>query len=316
MTGKLRIALIGASGQLGQELRRSLRAAGHHVLIPERVRYDLAVAGTLAATLREMAPQLVVNAAAYTAVDRAEDEPERAHAINAQAAGEMATIAAQLEAPIVHISTDYVFDGAKGSPYTEDDPPKPLGVYGASKLAGEYEVAAANPRHIILRTAWVFSPHASNFVKTILRLAAERPALKVVADQMGCPTSTADLADAITDIVARCVEAEAGSPLFGTFHAVNAGSATWCDFARAIMDGAARRGAPHVSVEAIPSSGYPTRARRPADTRLATAKLAAVHGLELPSWIDALETTLDALLGPRANAVSTPGACDRARLAG
>ena len=248
---------------------------------------------------------MVVNPAAYTAVDKAEDDPLLAEAINAVGAEAVAKAAAKAGAPIVHFSTDYVFDGSKSSPYVETDATGPICVYGRTKLAGERRVASANPRHIILRTAWVCSPFGNNFVKTMLRLSRERPELRVVDDQYGNPTFAADLAEVVRQLVPRVVDPSAPAENFGIFHAVNPGETTWCRFARAIVEGAARRGAPRVPVQPIKTEDYPTKARRPAYSMLSTEKLDAVHGIRLRHWEAALADCLDQLVGS-AN-YATPG---------
>jgi dTDP-4-dehydrorhamnose reductase len=247
----------------------------------------------------------VINPAAYTAVDKAEDEPDLAHAINATAAGFIAEAAAKIGAPIIHFSTDYVFDGVSQIPYVETDAVGPNGVYGATKRAGELAVAAANPAHVILRTAWVCSPDGNNFLKTMLRFGVERPTLRVVDDQQGSPTFAADLAHATRVIVQALTNPDKPPPhlagpnqAYGIFHCTNAGTTTWCGFARTIMAEAARRGlGPMAHVEAITTDDYPTKARRPAFSKLDTTKLAATYGVTLPLWQTSLGTCLDTLIG-------------------
>lgn len=302
MSRALTILVAGREGQVAVELARVLSAAGHRVTALGRPSLDLANEATIERAVGEVRPDLVVNAAAYTAVDKAEDERESAMAVNATGAGLLASTAARLGAPIVHFSTDYVFDGSKTTPYLETDATGPIGVYGSTKLEGERLVAAANPRHAILRTAWVFSPHGNNFVKTMLRLAGQRPELTVVDDQHGTPTSAADLADAVAHLAPRLVAEDAAPERFGVFHAVPGGPTTWCGFARAIMDGARERGAPAVAVRAITTAEFPTRARRPQSSVLSPEKLSRVHGIALPPWPDSLSRCLDALAGPRRDA--------------
>jgi dTDP-4-dehydrorhamnose reductase len=293
-----RIIVIGATGQLARALLRVLPQSGATVTVLARPGFDLEQPHALTAALLAAEPHVVVNAAAYTAVDKAEDEPARAHAINAVAPGVIAAAAAQAGAAIIHVSTDYVFDGTKRTPYVETDPTAPLGVYGASKLAGEQAVTAANPAHVILRTAWVCSPDGANFVKTMLRLGAERARLGVVDDQHGAPTFAVDLARAIAGIAGRLAVDPANAPA-GVFHLTGAGETTWCGFARAIMAGATVRGhGPMATVDAITTAEYPTRARRPSYSTLATGKITAAYGIVMPPWEAGLAACLDTLIGP------------------
>ena len=228
--------------------------------------------------MAEAEAEVVINAAAYTAVDRAEAEPELAHAVNAAAPGAMARAAAARGLPFLHVSTDYVFDGAPGRPWREHDPTGPLGVYGASKLAGERAVAEAGGPHLILRTAWVFSAHGSNFVKTMLRLGAERDTLSVVDDQRGGPTPAGAIADALLAIAAAFGR---GEGVGGVFHFAGAPAVSWAEFARAIF---AAKGGKAPEVRPIPSSAYPTPARRPLNSVLDCSAIAAAYGLAQPDW--------------------------------
>jgi dTDP-4-dehydrorhamnose reductase len=254
---------------------------------------------SLQAAIASIKPDAVVNAAAFTAVDMAEDEPELAAAINAAGAGSLAAAAADAGLPVVHVSTDYVFDGTKEGAYLETDAPAPLNVYGRTKLEGEQRVAEANPRHVILRTSWVFSAYGHNFVKTMLRLARERTTVSVVDDQRGSPTAAADLARAITTLLPRIVSDSASADAFGVFHAAGKGPVSWYGFALAIMEGAAKRGARSAAVVPISAADYPTRARRPANSVLDCSRLLAVHGIEMPPWQSSLDATLnDILLSP------------------
>ena len=267
---------------------------------------DLLEPQSAADAVLEFAPTLVILPAAYTAVDRAEDDAEAARIINAVAPGIVAKAASDIGAPIVYFSTDYVFDGGKGAPYTEEDATAPLSVYGATKLAGEAAVARANPRHVILRTAWVCSPTGSNFVKTILRLAAERPSLRVVADQQGAPTFAADIARAVALISARLhSNVPVGEEHWGLFHLANDGLTSWHGFAEAIIAGSAARGGRSVPVEAITTGEYPTRARRPAYSKLSAAKIKRIYGVHMSAWEESLEVCLDTLLGVRATQFSS-----------
>jgi dTDP-4-dehydrorhamnose reductase len=292
-----RAVLIGSKGQVATSLARTLPAAGFDVTVLTRPDYDLTDPSKIGQAIIDAQPHVVINPAAYTAVDRAEDEPAAAFAINRDAAGAIAAAAYNAGAAIIHYSTDYVFDGSSSVPYQENDPAGPTSVYGASKLAGELAVASANPRHVILRTAWVCSPDGANFLKTMLRLAAERPELKVVDDQHGSPTFAADIAGA-TATVARTLTDGSVTPAFGTFHLVSAGATTWCGFARAIMAASKARGGPSVPVHAIATADFPTKARRPAYSKLDTQKIARHYGVVMPSWQQALETCLDRMLGP------------------
>lgn len=300
------LLVTGRDGQVARAIRDVLPTAGWDVVAIGRPEADLERPETVAEAIRQARPAVVVSAAAYTAVDKAEDEPDRAHAVNAVAPGLIAAAAAEVGAPVIHFSTDYVFDGTKRSPYVEADTTAPLGVYGATKLAGEAAVAAANPRHVIVRTAWVASPVGSNFVRTMLRLSAERPALRVVADQVGAPTFAADLAGAVRAIAEQLIApAEHSGERFGVFHLSSEGETSWHGFAEAIVAGAARRGREAVPVEAIATADYPTRARRPAYSKLSSEKIARVYGVRLPHWRASLETCLDVLLGaPQDNGVS------------
>ena len=295
---KYRIAITGREGQVCQATTRLLRSHGHEVMVLARPDADLNNGASIDSAIREAKPDLVVNAAAYTAVDRAEDEPTVAHAINALGAEAVAAAAEAMGAPVIQFSTDYVFDGSKSTPYLETDATRPLGVYGATKLEGERRVAAANPRHVILRTAWVCSPYGNNFVKTMLRLAANRPELTVVDDQHGSPTFAADLAHVVVRLTPRLVSGEAPPETWGVFHATSAGKTTWCGFARAIMHGAEARGAMSVPVRGIKTKDYPAKARRPAYSLLSARKLEEVHGITMRPWEPALNLCLDELIGP------------------
>jgi dTDP-4-dehydrorhamnose reductase len=278
----LRLLVTGREGQVVSALARAATSdASLEVVTAGRPELDLARPDTIASAIEAARPDVVVNAAAYTAVDRAESEPDLAFAVNADGAGAVAGGAAALGIPIVQISTDYVFDGAKETPYVETDATAPLSVYGASKLAGEEAVAAANPEHVILRTSWVYSPGGANFLLSMLRLAGERPALSIVDDQHGSPTHAGDIA---AGIVAVARKLAAGEGTFGTFHMTADGATTWCGFARAIFEESAARGGPSVPVEPIATADYPTPARRPANSRLDCAKIGQVYGVRLPHW--------------------------------
>jgi dTDP-4-dehydrorhamnose reductase len=285
------ILVTGGTGQVASALAAAGEAA---VCVVGRPAFDFDRPESIVACFREAAPWLVVNAAAYTAVDAAEDDAEAAYRANREGPGALARLCAAAEVPLIHISTDYVFDGAKGAPYVETDPTAPTGVYGASKLAGEREVLAAWARTVVLRTSWVYAPSGKNFVRTMLRVGADRDRLRVVADQRGCPTTAADLADAILAIAARLHEGWQDE-YAGVFHAAGSGETTWHGLAVATFDEAARFGARVPAVEAITTADYPTKAKRPADSRLNCGKLTSVFGVRLPAWRASLARTIDAV---------------------
>lgn len=281
------ILILGKDGQVGLELQRSLSMLDL-VVACGRAEVNLEDADTLRRLVATLNPRLIVNAAAYTAVDKAESEPERAMLVNAQAVGVLAEVADRLGAWVVHYSSDYVFDGSKPAPYLEDDATGPLSAYGRSKLEGEVRLAAASPRHLILRTSWVYARRGANFARTMLRLAAERAAFDVVADQRGAPTAAEMIAD-VTAIVARVLLADvAADRLAGVYHLAPAGETTWHGYARFMVERAGHNGwalkAKPEAIRPIPTSAWPTAARRPANSRLSTAKLAATFGLTMPDW--------------------------------
>ena len=275
----MRILLTGAAGQLGRELKRSLACLGD-VIARDRQQLDLARADTLRAAVRTAAPAVIVNAAAYTAVDKAETEPTVADAINALAPAILAEEAKRLGALLIHYSTDYVFDGSKASAYTEDDIPAPLAAYGHSKLAGELAIAASGCRHLIFRTSWVYGLHGVNFLKTMLRLGQERDELRVVDDQFGAPTWTRHLADVTALILARREVPN------GLYHLAGAGETSWHGYAEAIFAEAQRAGLMDKApvVHRIASANYPLPAPRPANSRLDCAKFRRDFDLALPDW--------------------------------
>ena len=285
----MRILVTGGPGQLVLSMLESAAGAGHEVEAVGPPALDLAhgddaaVAAAFASSFSGEGPQAIVNAAAYTAVDRAEDERDLAFLINAQGAGMVARAACALAIPLVHISTDYVFAGDKADPYVESDAAGPNAVYGASKLAGEMAVIESGADAAILRTAWVYSPFGANFVKTMLRLAATRDELGVVDDQYGCPTSALDLADAAMAVAVN-LAGNTEPALRGLFHATGSGEGSWADFATAIFADSAAVGGPSAIVRRITTAQYPTRAQRPANSRLDCTRLAHVHGLRLPEW--------------------------------
>lgn len=301
----MRILLLGANGQVGFELARSLAPLGelHRAMRPgaraSALTVDLTRPETLEAVLAQVAPEVVVNAAAHTAVDRAEDEAELADAINHRALAMLGAWAASRGALIVHFSTDYVFDGRGQRPYREDDTPAPLGVYGASKLAGERALRASGAPHLILRTAWVYAARGHNFLRTMLRLGRERGRVQVVDDQRGAPTSARWIAAATAVVLARLVTQPAGidAARLGTYHLAAHGDCTWYDFACAIFAGARAAGLldTEVVVEPIATAQFPTRARRPAYSVLDTSKLRAAFGIHSPPWQQGLELVIDEL---------------------
>lgn len=292
----MRIAVIGKEGQLARSLIERGERDGSTILAIGRPEIDLEKPETVGPALQALAPDVVVNAAAYTAVDLAESEPERARAVNALGAGAIAEAAAKSGVPIVHVSTDYVFDGSSSRPYLESDEVAPLGVYGASKLEGERLAAAANGNIAILRTAWVYSPFGKNFVRTMLRLASTRDKISVVADQRGSPTSALSLADFVLTVARNLVNRPDDNSLRGVFHAVDAGEANWAEFAEAIFARSSEIGGPSAVVEPIPTSGYPTPAARPANSRLSTERIERIHGVTPIDWRLALGPCVDRLV--------------------
>lgn len=287
------ILATGGNGQLGLELQR-LQGDNVRVVALPRATLDIADPISVERAIAGERWSAVVNAAAYTAVDRAENAVAEAWRVNALGPAVLATETAKAAIPLIQVSTDYIFAGDNAHFYTEDDPVRPLGVYGASKLGGEWAVRTANPRHVIVRTAWVFSAHGANFVKTMLRLAADRRVLSVVDDQHGCPTSAADLAVSLLTIATRLAR-DPEAPL-GTYQFVNAGETTWCGFAREIMAGARARGGASAEVRPITTADYPTPARRPANSRLSTALLEQDFGIVPRPWREALAEVLDELI--------------------
>lgn len=294
----MRIAVTGKVGQLVTSLVERGTLAGHEIVAIGRPELDLSDPPSVLAALQSAAPDIVVSAAAYTAVDKAESEPELAHIINGVAPAAIAAAAKALDVPLIHISTDYVFDGNLDRPYTEQDQTGPTGVYGASKLAGEQAVLAAHPNNtVVLRVAWVYSPFGSNFVKTMLRLANQHDEISVVDDQRGNPTSALSIADGILK-VAESLEADGNldPALRGIFHMTASGEASWADFAQAIFDISAAAGGPTARVRRITTDAYPTAASRPANSRLDCQRIASVHGVLLPAWHDALPKVVHRLL--------------------
>ena len=286
----MRIVVTGGPGQLVLSLAERGPLAGHEVIAVGPPELDLSAPDddAIHAALAAVEPDAIVNAAAHTAVDKAESERDLAFAINAAGAGAVARAAARLDVPLVHVSTDYVFSGDKAGAYLETDPTGPTGVYGASKLAGEQAVMTSGADWAILRTAWVYSPFGANFVKTMLRLADSRDELGVVDDQRGCPTSALDLADAVIAVLAN-LKARPDPALRGLFHATGSGEGSWADLAAAVFATAVANGGPGAQVNRIATADYPTPAKRPANSRLDCSKLLAHHGVRLPHWRESVE---------------------------
>lgn len=289
-----RILIIGGTGQLGTELQRSFAGTNPLVAVDREV-VNLTVPDQIRAVVRDVRPGVILNSAAYTAVDRAETERDLATAINAEAPRVLAEEARRLNALLVHYSTDYVFDGTKAEPWTEDDAPNPLNVYGATKLAGERAVQEVGGRYLIFRTSWVYGPHGKNFLLTMLRLGRERDRLTVVDDQFGAPTTSIELARATQGIVDGVLEGKFGEAAdwAGLYQMTCSGETTWCGFTRAIFARAGRLlEGRHPEVAALSTSEYPTAAKRPRHSVLSNARLQERFGVRLPSW----ETALDAVL--------------------
>ena len=276
--------VTGRDGQVARSLAERGHGGDWTVALLGRPELDLeAEPSVIVDAIAQSNPDIIVSAAAFTAVDLAESEPDRAMAVNARGAGAVAAAAARLGIPIIHLSTDYVFAGDKPSPYVENDEPGPIGAYGRSKLAGERAVAAATADAVILRTAWVYSPFGHNFVKTMLRLAADRDEINVVGDQLGNPTSALDLADAILRIAGNLIRSD-DPTLRSVFHLAAPGDTNWADFARQIFAESAKRNGPTATVNSIASADYPTPARRPENSRLDSGRIGSVHGVHLPPW--------------------------------
>ena len=291
-----RILLLGAGGQLGMQLARRL-AAEVELIALTRAELDFTDATALRAAIQQANPQIVINAAAYTAVDKAESEPEAARLVNAVAPGVIAEELARTNGWLIHYSTDYVFDGSGTRPWMETDPTGPLSVYGQTKLDGELAIAAAGCRHVTLRTSWVYASEGRNFLHTMLRLGRERDLLKIVDDQIGAPTSAEAITEA-TQVVLRQLAAsgdDAGAS--GTYHLACAGETSWCGFARAIFSEFAALQKPP-EVVPIPTDAYPTPARRPRNSRLNCTKFTAQFGFRMPHWEDALHEVAAELLSP------------------
>ena len=298
----MKLLLLGCNGQVGWELQRSLRPLGELVVCDfdssPQFRADFTRPADVAALVDRLRPDVIVNSAAHTAVDKAENEPELARLINATTVGAVAERARALDALLVHYSTDYVYDGSGNTPRDETAPTAPLSVYGLTKLEGEDLVRASGCRHVILRTSWVYAARGSNFVKTMLRIAAERDVLNVIDDQVGAPTGAELLADVTAQLIARLTAAQGAE---GTYHCVAGGETNWFEYARFVIEWARANGqsvkvAPE-AIRPVPTSAYPTPARRPLNSRLSTVKLRETFSLDLPDWRAGVERMLREICG-------------------
>ncbi len=280
------ILLTGGTGQVGQAVLRHAEARGLDIVAPNRAQMDLKNVQSIADMVASRRWSAVLNCAAYTAVDRAETDAELAEQVNAVAPAVLAAETAKQDIPIIQVSTDYVFDGTNGAPYTEEDAVNPLGVYGRTKETGESAVRTLNPRHAIIRTAWVVSAGGANFINTMIRLASERPEVSVVNDQIGCPSSALDIAETLLVVAEHLPEH------FGTWHFVNSGDASWHDLAARIFANMDQRGLPTPVLKAISSSQYPTPAKRPSNSRLSTFAIQRDFGVKPRHWHDAIDAIL------------------------
>ena len=291
----MKVLVLGAGGQLGTELMRAPWSAEMVVVGVAYPDFDLTRDGDVGRMMAEHAPDLLINATAHTAVDKAESEPELAFRLNRDGPAEMAAACAARGIPLIHVSTDYVFDGSKSTPYTEDDPVRPVSVYGASKAAGEAAVRTALSRHQIFRTSWVYAAHRAKFVKTMLSDGAEREEMRVVADQHGAPTSAADLAAAIVTVAGR-IRTAPEAVAWGTYHLTGGGATTWHGFAERIFQRMEERAGKRPRLTAIETKDYPTPARRPANSRLECTCARERLGISCPPWEESLDRVLDELL--------------------
>jgi dTDP-4-dehydrorhamnose reductase len=289
------LLVIGAKGQLGRELGDEASRQNNALVAIGREELDITQAEAVRRLVGEVLPRAIINCAAYTAVDKAESDIDAAHAINALGPEYLARAAAAHDIPFLHVSTDYVFDGRKSSAYGEDDPVAPLGIYGRTKEEGERRVRDAHPKHILLRTSWVYGVYGNNFLKTMLRLSRERDELRVVADQRGCPTATIDIARAL---LAAESTASAGQAQWGTYHFAGRGVTTWHGFAHEIVRTAARAGGRSVPVIPIDTKDFPTPAKRPAHSELDSARFVAAFGYKSPPWQERTREVVEALLVP------------------
>ncbi|MCW8059474.1 MULTISPECIES: dTDP-4-dehydrorhamnose reductase [Agrobacterium tumefaciens complex] len=289
----MRLAVTGKNGQVVSALQ-ALASAELEIIALGRPELDLAHPETVLKALREAKPDVVVSAAAYTAVDTAESEQDIAFAVNRDGARAVAQAASDIGIPVIHLSTDYVFDGMKATAYVENDPTGPTSVYGRSKLEGERAVSDATDNYVVLRTAWVYSEYGNNFVKTMLRLSENRDEINVVADQFGCPTSANDIAVAVAAIARKLME-DSAAPLRGVFHLSGTGETNWANFAKQILAFSAENGGKSMIVNDITTAQYPTPARRPANSRLDCRKLEEIYGIRLPSWQTSTRAVVTAL---------------------
>jgi len=293
----MRILVTGREGQVARALSELGPAKGHTIVALGRPILDLAAEpDSITEAIQSERVDVIVSAAAYTAVDRAESEPELAFAVNERGAAAVARAARMMSVPLIHLSTDYVFDGEKEAAYVEEDAANPKSVYGASKLAGEKALLNEHHDSAILRTAWVYSPFGANFVKTMLRLAADRDQIQVVGDQRGTPTSAFDIANAVLAVALNMVDSSDVS-MRGIFHMAGSGETNWAEFAQEIFASSAKMGGPSAAVRPITTAEYPTKARRPANSRLNSDRLARVHGVRLPAWRESLNPVMQRLTG-------------------
>ncbi|HEY8359454.1 MAG TPA: dTDP-4-dehydrorhamnose reductase [Ramlibacter sp.] len=293
----MRVVVTGKRGQVSMALAERATEKGVRLVQVGRPEFDLLAAEAGLEAIAAAKPDAIVSAAAYTAVDKAEIDYETARTVNVDGPRALAQLAADLAVPLIHLSTDYVFDGAKPSPYLESDRTNPLSVYGNTKLAGEIAVAAGTQNHAVLRTAWVYSPFGVNFLKTMLRLCVERSELRVVDDQIGNPTSAFDIADAILKVAGNLISRPAEPSLRGTFHMTGTGEASWADFAGEIIAAWAHLGGQRPKIVRIRTADFPTAARRPANSRLSSHKLGELHGIILPDWRSSTQTIVRRLSG-------------------
>ena len=289
MTTPLKILITGQHGQVSRELQQRLQNLGELIVLG-RNQLDLANVDQIRQQVRAHRPDLIINAAAHTAVDQAESDPDAAFTINAIAPGVLAEQAKALGIPLIHYSTDYVFDGSKTAPYTEADTPNPLGIYGQSKLAGEQAIAAVGGEYLILRTSWVYSNHGKNFLLTMQRLLQEKPHMRIVADQIGAPTWAGTIANSTRALIERWQAGQAGD--WGVYHLTTQGETSWFGFAQAIGEHLRAEGKACAELEAIPSSAYPTPAKRPLNSRLDCSHLQQQWQVSQPQWHDALRECL------------------------
>lgn len=291
----MKILVTGASGQVANALIVAAKSSNIELVALGRPQLDLTRPDTLIAAIKQHKPELIINTAAWTNVDSAEDNPDETHAVNAIGAGELAKAAAEQGIGIIHFSTDYVYSGTGNTPFCETDPVAPKNLYGQSKLAGEQAVIAANPKHWIIRTSWIFSPYGHNFLKTVLRLANNEPSLKMVNDQRGCPTYAPHLAAAVLQLATKIQNQDSACPV-GIFSLAGTGATSWAEFAQEILAQSVERGGPNAAIAPVPSSAFPTKAKRPTYSVLNCSKAKQTFGLVLPPWQQGVTDCLDLLL--------------------